>query len=277
MSLCIQETAKWMVWYRYRESQKENPRFIDPLALELFKKNDCDQFSKLRLSKSLYWAFTARTLLIDQYLEAVLNNEKIGVVINLACGYDGRPWRLNLPKNLLWYDLDDEQIIDWKRNYAKEIPPPLNYQLENCGAQNIFYLIEELLKLNFDKKILILTEGFIYYLPKGDVQALFKLISKYPSIFWITDYISPSLSYLMNIMAIKQRPKFQSDYLPIELEQGSLRLLKTEILFFYAYTQQILPLWLKVLGLILKMYPKKLQDRWFSLSGVALLKNKKEF
>jgi len=41
-------------------------------------------------------------------------------VVNLGCGLDTRPWRLALPANVAWIDVDTVEVIELKRRLLQE-------------------------------------------------------------------------------------------------------------------------------------------------------------
>ena len=63
-----------------------------------------------------------RTYLIDQAIMEEVKNG-IDMVVCLAAGLDTRPYRLDLPKNLKWIEVDLPDITKYKTEVLKDETP----------------------------------------------------------------------------------------------------------------------------------------------------------
>lgn len=272
MKMELIDTAEWMAWYRAEESQINPIEFYDPMAVELFTHKDHKTYERMTFGKSLRWAFSARTHLMDRLLCQCLEEEGIEVVVNIGCGYDARPWRLPLNSGLTWYDVDDGRILKVKEEFHLRHPLAFRYNSISCEPPAIFIHLERILLENSQKKVLILSEGLIYYMGEAEIKGLCQLIGAHQAIWWLTDYVSPGLKTIMNLAAGGARPKFLSAPMPEDLRWGELIDVKKYPLVFYAFEERLLPKWMRFLTQFLYLYPRNLRERWFGSSGVALFR-----
>jgi methyltransferase (TIGR00027 family) len=134
------------------------------------------------------WTLVLRTYIIDRYIENLVK-QGIDTVLNLGAGLDTRPYRLNLNKDLKWFEADYEDIIILKEQKLVGINP-------NCGLQRIAIDLSDL-QLRKDllsrigsesKNVLVLCEGLLMYLSPETVISLGQeLFSIYPIKSWLID------------------------------------------------------------------------------------------
>jgi len=133
-----------------------------------------------------------RTALIDQLVTAAIARDRIDTVVNLACGFDTRPFRLELPAHLRWFDIDGPPIIARKCEVLGRAAPrcrwhPLVADLAAGKARR------EALRTAMDgaQRALVLTEGLLPYLHADQVSALATDLAFNPACtVWITDLLS---------------------------------------------------------------------------------------
>ncbi len=60
----------------------------------------------------------------------ILNLTQKGIkqVVNAACGVDTTAWRLHLPADVTYYELDFPEVIQWKLETLKDQPYTCNYK-----------------------------------------------------------------------------------------------------------------------------------------------------
>lgn len=61
------------------------------------------------------WSMIVRTYIIDNIISASIKEYSIDVVINIGSGLDTRPFRLEIPKNICWIEIDLPDIISYKK------------------------------------------------------------------------------------------------------------------------------------------------------------------
>jgi O-methyltransferase involved in polyketide biosynthesis len=60
------------------------------------------------------WTTIVRTCLIDDLVSRSVD-EGVDRVVDLAAGYDTRPYRLSLPASLTWVEIDSAAVLERKR------------------------------------------------------------------------------------------------------------------------------------------------------------------
>lgn len=207
----VTDTALWIAAYRAEESLRKNALFQDPYAQLLIGDNGIDIAKHTQGSRYTAWSVIIRTCIIDEMIQHLIK-QNIDTVLNLGAGLDTRPYRLTLPKDLRWIEVDFDNIIDLKEDKMKSITP-------NCELQRVKLdlSLEDkrnhfLHKINNEsKKVLILTEGVVPYLSNTEVASLAQELFKNRHFqFWITEYYSPEiLNFLRTpkrLMQMKNAP-----------------------------------------------------------------------
>ena len=93
-------------------------------------------------------------------------------VINLACGFDTRFWRIDNEK-CKYIELDLPEIIELKRELLKD---HLAYEFIDCSVLDSAWI--DKVTSNGNSNFLLLAEGLFMYLPKQDVIRLLQAISR---------------------------------------------------------------------------------------------------
>ena len=192
----VSDTAFWVASYRATESKKSNPLFVDPLAEMLV-----GELGKLIASsmdpikKYAYWSVIIRTRLIDDCISTYVR-QGYKTIINLGAGLDTRPYRLSLPQDIRWIEIDFPDIMEFKNTKLKDHKP--NFQLERIGLDLSHQVEREIIFDALNERIIgpaiILTEGVIPYLSEKSVCSLAKSIHEQSNFkLWISEYYSPEL------------------------------------------------------------------------------------
>jgi len=194
----ISDTARWVAMYRARESERPDAHFKDPLARRLAGERGAAQERELENERRNEWAFVARTVALDDFIRAEVARG-IDLVVNLAAGFDARPYRLELPARLQWIEVDLPPLIAEKSaTLANEKP--------RCALERIpFDLADGAARRELFAKLgargrdaLIVTEGLLAYLSEQEVTALARDLAAVPSFrHWIMDLASPALMQML--------------------------------------------------------------------------------
>ena len=92
----ISDTARWVAYFRARETERPDALFSDPYAERLAGERGFQIANTLPEGNKHEWAWVARTYLFDKFL-AVEILKGADLVVNLAAGLDARPYRMDLP------------------------------------------------------------------------------------------------------------------------------------------------------------------------------------
>jgi len=193
----ISDTAKWVAVFRAEENERPDAVFHDPFAKKLAGEKGEQIADSVHFSRENSWSFVARTYLFDQY---VMQHVQQGydMIVNLAAGLDARAYRLDLPKDLKWVDVDLPEMIDYKSEILKNDQPKCDYRAVKIDLAQRDQRLKLFRALNAEcKKALITTEGLIIYLSAEQAGALsLDLSSQKHFNRWVFDLQSPALLQL---------------------------------------------------------------------------------
>ena len=190
----ISDTACWAAIYRARETERPDALFRDPYARRLAGQRGEEIAAAMPFSDKVSWSWVARTYLFDHYLTQELR-QGVDMVVNLAAGLDARPYRMDLPPNLQWIEIDLPGLIDYKeKTLAGEkaacVLESVRMDLSHVAARReLFERVSQVAK-----KALVITEGLLIYLTREEVAVLAQDLARPPSFQrWLVDLASPGL------------------------------------------------------------------------------------
>src|SRR4029077_7102181 len=109
----VSDTARWVAGSGAGARARPDALFRDPCADRLAGERGRAIAAATPRAAVTGWAAVARTKLIDDLvLDAIAQG--CDRVLNLAAGFDTRPYRLPLPKQLTWIEADLPVLIDEK-------------------------------------------------------------------------------------------------------------------------------------------------------------------
>ncbi len=193
--LSIAETATWTAYSRVIESQRSDFHFRDPYASVLIEACENKAFIASLGAKSAS-IVSVRTCIIDQFLLRCIS-EGVDTVVNLAAGYDTRPYpeRLGraLPPQLKWIEVDQPNVLAHKKLYLSEHEP-------SCHLERVPLDLLDAAKLNdflasVSRKscsTVVISEGLLVYLSEQQVNSLSAALREASSVHtWIFDFVCP--------------------------------------------------------------------------------------
>lgn len=189
----ISDTARWIAACRAQETDRPDALFRDPYARRLAGKRGED-IARQMAGPGGDWSQPIRTYLFDR---AILSAIEAGAdtVINLAAGFDMRPYRMALPKSLEWIEVDLPKLLAEKESALGGEGPVC--QLERVGLDLSDVAERQALFARVGasaRRALIVTEGLLVYLQLAQVIALARDLAT-PTSFrtWVLDMMSPGL------------------------------------------------------------------------------------
>ena len=198
----VSDTARWVAVYRAMESERPDAIFRDPFARRLAGERGQAIVNEMRRGASMAWAMITRTAVFDEIILDVVKREKVDLVLNLACGLDTRAWRLALPPDLRWEDVDFPVMIDYKTEILKAERPLCRYEaiatdLTDARARDALFA-----RLGGEaKRALVIAEGLLIYLTPEQVSELGRdLHAQAQFRWWLVDLASPRLLKMMTKM-----------------------------------------------------------------------------
>jgi methyltransferase (TIGR00027 family) len=185
----VSDTSLWIAAYRAQESARQDAVFRDPLAARLAGEKGMQMVAATPHTRSMGFAMVMRTSAIDRLIHLAISRG-IDTVINLGAGLDTRPYRMQLPANLKWIEVDFPHTIDYKTEILKDEKPVCSLQRISCDLSLQMERLELFTSLDAAaKRALIITEGVIVYLTNDQAAQLSKDLYAMPSFqYWIQDY-----------------------------------------------------------------------------------------
>jgi methyltransferase (TIGR00027 family) len=186
VSETLAETARWAAAQRARESQRPDRLFDDPLATALAGPEGAEM---LRLSevynprsKQTTEYMVVRTRFVDDFLLRSVNSPDSPPrqVVMLAAGMDARAFRMPLPPDTVFYELDQPAVLALKQELlhrseaqarVRRIPVPVDLladwtaPLETAGYQRT-------------QPSVWILEGLLFYLKEPEVRKLLQGVSE---------------------------------------------------------------------------------------------------
>lgn len=169
---------------RVIKSEANASAFKDPMAVFcldklMFMASDEEKHRILRWRKK-YSGINTRDLnarintviRFDNMASQIISENPGCKVINLACGFDTRFWRLGIDKDN-YIDLDLPEMIALKKEILKD---KLNYELIGCSVLDPSWI--DKVTANGNSNFLLLAEALFYYLPKDEVVKILGEISQ---------------------------------------------------------------------------------------------------
>jgi methyltransferase (TIGR00027 family) len=188
----VSDTAYWIAAYRAKETQRKDALFRDPLAAALSQGRGEAIAKQMGNTKPMEWSIALRTVIIDRFiLDAV--KEGVDLVLNLGAGLDTRPYRLDVPAELRWVEVDFPPLIQMKDKTLQSETPRCQLRRMAIDLSRAEERNPLLAEINAQaKKILVLTEGVVPYLSLDEAASLADALAKQTQIVsWVTDYFSP--------------------------------------------------------------------------------------
>jgi methyltransferase (TIGR00027 family) len=195
----ISDTARWVAVYRAMESERPDAHFRDPFALKLAGVEGERIVDALPRGRQMAWAMIVRTVLFDEFVMKAVRDEGVGAVLNLAAGLDARPWRLDLPPELRWFDVDLPAILDHKLSILEDEVPRCAYEARKLDLTDVDARRDLFAELDAaENRTLVITEGLLVYLTRDQVEALAMDLHRASSFAaWVIDIANPRLLQLI--------------------------------------------------------------------------------
>jgi methyltransferase (TIGR00027 family) len=188
----VSDTAFLVAHYRAIESARPDALFRDPLAERLAGEKGRAIVASFSTPAMAGWQVAMRTVVIDELIRAAVARG-VGMVINLGAGLDTRPYRLDLPPDMVWVEVDYPDVIRLKQERLSGEAPRFGLErveldLADVGARRKFFAELDAR----GRRALVLTEGVVPYLADDQVAELADDLRALTVVDgWIVDYFSP--------------------------------------------------------------------------------------
>jgi methyltransferase (TIGR00027 family) len=194
----VSDTARWVAVYRARESARSDALFHDPYAQLLAGERGRAIADLMPRQARSGWPLIARTKLMDDAIVATIA-QGCDCVVNLAAGFDTRPYRLDVPASLRWIEADLPALTEEKAQLLKDAQSRcqlrrIKVNLADSGAR--VAMLKD--TVGSSRDVLVITEGLLVYLDEAQVHSLAKDLAAQAGIRkWMLDLASPALLKMM--------------------------------------------------------------------------------
>src|ERR1700681_2149921 len=119
----VSDTALMVAACRALEFECPDGFVHDPFAARLAGERGMAILRSLPQPEMMRFGIGVRSRFMDELVLETLASERIGTVLSLGCGLDTRPWRLEVPPDLRWIEVDFANMLDYKNALmSAEIP-----------------------------------------------------------------------------------------------------------------------------------------------------------
>jgi methyltransferase (TIGR00027 family) len=195
----VSDTAYWVAYYRAMETARPDAHFRDPFARALAGERGETIVNTMPRARSIAWPMIVRTTVMDELIERSAREQGTDVVLNLACGLDARPYRLNVPASLQWVEVDLPDMMAAKQAVLAREKPVCRLEsvsldlADRAARQALFARVGAM-----GKRVFVMSEGLLVYLTPESVAALADDLHAQPHFAeWMFDLASPALLKMM--------------------------------------------------------------------------------
>ena len=182
----VSDTALMVAACRALESESTDGFVHDPFAARLAGERGMAILRGLPHPELMRFGIGVRSHFVDELLSEALASKSIATVLSLGCGLDTRPWRLDLPPDLRWIEVDFADMLDYKDGLMSATPrcrrERLTADLNDAEQRRAVYTAAG------SSPALMITEGLLMYLSAATVEALAAEAAQQSGVtHWISD------------------------------------------------------------------------------------------
>jgi len=167
----VSDTALMVAACRALETETADGFVHDPFAARLAGERGPAILKALPNPDMMRFGIGVRSHFMDELLLETVRSGKAGTVLSLGCGLDARAWRLELPADLRWIEVDFEDMLAYKEaSLAGEKP---RCRREHYAADmNDAAQRRAMFAYAGNEPAFMITEGLLMYLPEATVEAI---------------------------------------------------------------------------------------------------------
>lgn len=189
----VEWTNLCTLYLRACESRLERPILGDRAAAEAIDRIHYD-FARMgqRMRPSTNQFLVAlRASQLDVWAAHFLRHQPDAVVLHLGCGLDSRAFRLKVPTETRWFDVDKPEVIALRRQLYEDYP---GYTMIGASVTDPGWLED----VPTGHATLVVAEGLLPYLPEAHVRLLLERVTKrFTTGELLIDLMSEPLTHLL--------------------------------------------------------------------------------
>jgi len=190
----VAETSLITAYCRALEHERPEACVRDRFARELAGARGRELLQRMSGPERVANGCIVRTYLLDRRILRWAGEHRAGMVINLGCGLDTRPYRLELPEPLRWVEIDHADVLAYKRTKLEPFAPTCRLEavaLDLRDTERLRCTFEHL--MGSQESVLIVSEGLLTYWTAEAVAALARELQTWTQVEgWLTDLVSPA-------------------------------------------------------------------------------------
>ena len=183
------------LYLRAYESRSSQPILGDHAAAEAVERIDYD-FKRVHRAAQPWWGqylVALRAKKLDDWTRDFLNRHPDAVVLHLGCGLDTRAFRIDPPSTVLWFDLDQPDVIELRRKLYGETD---TYCMLGSSVTDPGWLDQ----IPTGRPTVVVAEGLLMYVAEPEVKELFaRLVGRFGCGELLFDSTSPSGPWLSKL------------------------------------------------------------------------------
>jgi methyltransferase (TIGR00027 family) len=167
----VSDTALMTAAVRAIETDRPNGWVRDPFAARLAGERGLAMAHSLPGLELMCFVVGMRSRIIDDVVMTAIPEHGISTVLSVGAGLDTRPWRLALPADLRWLEVDLQPVLDYKAAV-------LAFEKPTCRIEHLAVDVNDptrrraLFRDVPSAPALMITEGLLMYLPAATVEAI---------------------------------------------------------------------------------------------------------
>jgi methyltransferase (TIGR00027 family) len=206
----VSDTALMVAACRALESESPDGFVHDPFAARLAGERGMAMLRGLPRPEMMRFGIGVRSRFMDELLLEALASKPIATVLSVGCGLDTRPWRLALPPDLRWIEVDFADMLDYKDALMTGETPRcrrerLTADLNDAVQRRTVYAAAG------PAPALMITEGLLMYLPAATVEALAAEAWQGSGVaYWLSEITTSAFAKAINMDAMRSVRNVQS-------------------------------------------------------------------
>ena len=193
----VSDTALMVAACRADETKLPDAFVTDPFAARLAGERGPAILAALPHANVVRLGLAIRTRFVDELLLEAVRQHPLTTVLSVGCGLDTRPWRMELPPDLRWIEIDFADVLDYKEQL-------LSGEAPRCRRERLTVDVNDpeqrsaMYKASGSAPALMITEGLLLYLPAATVETLAAESRSQSGVaHWISDITTSDFSRVL--------------------------------------------------------------------------------
>lgn len=157
-------TLLYTLYFRALDARSSNPLVDDQWAPAILDRLEVGRL-RLALHAGDRYMVLLRARQLDRWTTEFLTEHPDATVLQLGCGLDSRAFRLELPPDVRWYDVDYPEVVELRRRLYPDKP---NHHMIASSITEPDWLAQ----VPTDRPTLVIAEGVFPYVEESDIRSL---------------------------------------------------------------------------------------------------------